>query len=66
MASVADGVWDTNRMTLTQENKVLRDKPVTVPPFPPQGPRGLAWDFTQACTVRGWQLSTLAMAQPFR
>ena len=43
---------------------ILGEESVPMQHFPPQIPHGLLWDWTQASTVRGWWLTTWAMAPP--
>jgi hypothetical protein len=42
----------------------LGEKPVPVPLCPPQIPHGLTRARTRDCAVRGWRLTTWAMARP--
>jgi len=44
-------------MILTGENRILADKPVQVPLFPPQILRGLTWNRTGTSVFRGRRLT---------
>jgi hypothetical protein len=44
-------------MKLTGENRVLGEKPVLVPRFPPQIPHGMTRDRTRASAVGGRRLT---------
>jgi hypothetical protein len=49
-------------MSVAEENWSTWINPVSVSICPPQIPYGLAWDWTQAFMVNGWQLTAYAMA----
>jgi hypothetical protein len=52
-------------MILTGKTEEHREKPVPVPRCPPQIPHGLTHVWTQASTVRGWQLTAWPMVQAY-
>jgi hypothetical protein len=45
------------------KTEFLGDKPAPIPPYPPENPNGLSWDWTRASVT--WHLTSWAMAQPF-
>lgn len=49
---------DADRESCSKQRKL-----VPVPPWPPQTPHGLTWDWTQACVASSWWLTAWAMAQ---
>jgi hypothetical protein len=60
--------WNMNmepwNETYRWKNKVLREKHLPLPLCPLPIPLELAWFQTWAYTVRGWQISTWAKAEP--
>jgi hypothetical protein len=56
--------WMPTYVSILRIPRRTRRKPVPVPLCPPQIPHGLTWARTRASVVRGWWLTTWAMARP--
>jgi hypothetical protein len=50
-------VWSIDGMILTGENRILADKPVQVPLWPPKILHGLTWNRTGTSALRGRRLT---------
>lgn len=50
-------------MIPTSNNQSTKENPVPLPLYRPQIPRGLAWNLSQAFTLRGRHLTASGMAQ---